>query len=61
MVAHKKSTILDGSIVGGLTACTIAISEVAGLTPLWRDAVVYTVILFAAVITVFRQHGPGEF
>jgi len=38
----------------GLTACAIAASEVIGLTQLWKDGVVYTVVVFAVVITGLR-------
>jgi hypothetical protein len=53
-VMLKKSTILEWGIILGLTTCAIAVSEVVGLTPLWQDAVVYTVIVFAAVLTALR-------
>jgi hypothetical protein len=54
MADRKKSRILEWGILGGLTVCAIAISEVVGLMPLWRDAVIYTVILFATVIPTLR-------
>jgi hypothetical protein len=54
MVKQKNSTILEWVIILGLTACAIAVSEVVGLKPLWKDAVVYTVIVFAVVLTTLR-------
>ena len=50
----KKSTILEWVIICGLTACAIAVSEAGGLTPLWKDAVVYTIVVFAVVLTTLR-------
>jgi peptidoglycan/LPS O-acetylase OafA/YrhL len=62
MVKHKKSTILEWVIILGLTVCAIAVSEVVGLTPLWQDAVVYTVVVFAVVLTALRPPwGRREF
>jgi hypothetical protein len=54
MIGQKKSTILEWVILLGLTACAIAASEVVGLTPLWKDAVVYTVAVFAVVLPTLR-------
>ena len=54
MVKHKKSTILEWVILGGLTACAIAVTEVVGLAPLWKDAVVYTVVVFGVVLPILR-------
>ena len=62
MVKHEKSSILEWVIILGLTVCAIAVSEVAGLTPLWQDAVIYTVIVFAVVLTALRPPwGRREF
>jgi hypothetical protein len=55
MIGQKKSTILEWVILLGLTACAIAASEVVGLNQLWKDGVVYTVVVFAVVITGLRQ------
>jgi hypothetical protein len=55
MIGQKKSTILEWVILLGLTACAIAASEVIGLNQLWKDGVVYTVVVFAVVITGLRQ------
>ena len=54
MVEQKNSTILDWVIILGLAACTIAVAELGGITPLWQDAVVYTAIVFAVVLTTLR-------
>ena len=54
MVKQKNSTILEWVLILGLTACAIAASEVVGLTPLWMDAAVYTVIVFAVAFTTLR-------
>jgi hypothetical protein len=54
MIGHKKFKILEGVIVLGLTACAVAASEVIGLKQLWKDGVVYTVIVFAAILVALR-------
>jgi hypothetical protein len=37
-----------------LSVGAVVASEVIGLNQLWEDAVVYTVVLFAAILTVVR-------
>src|SRR5712675_2392015 len=54
MIGQKKFVILDWGIVLGLAACAVAASEVIGLKEVWEDGVVYTVVLFAAVLTALR-------
>ncbi len=54
MIGQKKSAILEWVVLLGLTASAIAASEVIGLNQLWKDGVVFTVVVFAVVITVLR-------
>jgi hypothetical protein len=54
MVKQKNSTILEWVLILGLTACAIAASEFVGLTPLWMDAAIYTVIVFAVAFATLR-------
>ena len=54
MTEQKKSTILEWVVLLGLTASAIAASEVIGLNQLWKDGVVFTVVVFAVVITGLR-------
>jgi len=54
MIGQKKSTILELVIFWGLSICAVAASEVIGLNQLWKDGVVYTVVVFAVVITGLR-------
>jgi hypothetical protein len=54
MIGQKKSAILEWAILLGLTACAIVVSEVIGLNQPWKDGVVYTVVVFAVVITALR-------
>ena len=54
MTEQKKSAILEWVVLLGLTASAIAASEVIGLNQLWKDGVVFTVVVFAVVITVLR-------
>lgn len=54
MIGQKKFAILEWVIFLGLTACAVVASEVIGLNQLWEDGIVYTVIVFAAVVTALR-------
>jgi hypothetical protein len=54
MIGQKKSTILECVVLLGLTASAIAASEVIGLNQLWKDGIVFTVVVFAVVITGLR-------
>jgi hypothetical protein len=54
MIGQKKSAILEWAILLGLTACALVVSEAIGLNQLWEDGVVYTVVVFAVVITALR-------
>ena len=54
MIGQKKSTILELVIFWGLSICVVAASELIGLKQLWKDGVVYTVVLFAAIVTSVR-------
>jgi hypothetical protein len=54
MIGHKRFTVLEGAIVFGATACAYGFSVVFGLTAMWRDGLVYTVLVFATVIAVLR-------
>jgi len=54
MVGQKKFAILEWVILLGLTACAIAAAEVIALNQLWKDGVVYTVVVFAVVLTGLR-------
>jgi hypothetical protein len=50
----RKSTILEWIIFLGLSISAVAASEAIGLKQLWKDGVVYTVVLFAAIVTALR-------
>jgi hypothetical protein len=54
MIGQKKSTILELVIFWGLSICAVVASEVIGLNHLWRDGVVYTVVVFTAVLLALR-------
>ncbi len=54
MSGQKNSAILEWVIFLGLTICAVVASEVIGLNQLWEDGVVYTVILFTAVLLALR-------
>jgi len=62
MAGQKESTILEWVILLGLTACAIALCEVIGLTQMWEDCVVYTVVVFTVVLRALRSEwGQKEF
>ena len=52
MIGQKKSTILELVIFWGLSICVVAASELIGLKQLWKDGVVYTVVVFSVVLSV---------
>jgi len=54
MTGQKESAILEWAILLGLTACAVAFSEVTGLKQLWEDGVIYTAIVFTAVLRALR-------
>ena len=54
LIGQKKSSILELVIFWGLSICAVAISEVIRLEQPWKDGVVYTVVLFAAIGTALR-------
>ena len=54
MIGQKKSSILEWVIFWGLTACGVAAAEMMGINQVWSDGVLYTVILFAAVVSSLR-------
>jgi hypothetical protein len=54
MIGQKESAILEWVILLGLTACAVAASEMIGLRQLWKDGLVYTVVVFAVVLSALR-------
>jgi len=54
MIGQKQIAILEWVIFGGLSTCAVAASELIGLKQVWEDGVVYTVVLFAAIVTALR-------
>jgi len=54
MNGQKKFAILEWVIFLGLSICAVAAAELIGLNQLWKDGVVYTVVLFAAIATALR-------
>lgn len=54
MIAQKKFAFLEWIILVGLTIFAVAITETIGLEQPWKDGVVYTIVVFAAVGTVLR-------
>ena len=55
MTPRNESTILRWLMLFGATALAIAVSELIGLAQHWKDGVVYTVVVFIAVILAFRR------
>ena len=54
MIGQKKSTILELVIFWGLSISAVVVTEMIGVSQLWEDGVVYTVVLFAAIGTALR-------
>jgi hypothetical protein len=54
MMGQRRISVLEWLILLGLTACAIAASEVLGLKPQWEDGLIYTVIVFVAVLLALR-------
>ena len=54
IVAQKRFAFLEWVIFLGLSICAVATCEVIGLKQPWKDGVVYTVVVFAAVGTALR-------
>jgi hypothetical protein len=50
----NEFTILEWLLILGVTALAIAVSELIGLPHHWKDAAVYTVVVFAVVILALR-------
>ncbi len=54
MIGQKKFATLEWVIFWGLSICAVAASEVIGLKQMWEDGVVYTVVMFTAVLLALR-------
>ncbi|OLB94649.1 MAG: hypothetical protein AUI02_04865 [Acidobacteria bacterium 13_2_20CM_2_57_12] len=54
MIGQKKFAILEWVIFLGISISAVAVSEVIGLNQQWKDGVVYTIVLFAAIGTALR-------
>lgn len=50
----KKLSIQEWVVVFGLAALAVAMTEFAGVSQKWENAIVYTVIVFTAVIIPLR-------
>jgi hypothetical protein len=53
-MGQKKLAILEWVIFLALSVGAVVACEVIGLNQLWEDGVVYTVVLFAAILTAIR-------
>lgn len=54
MTQRNEFTILEWFIIVGATALAIAVSELIGLPHHWKDAAVYTVVVFTVVILALK-------
>ena len=54
MIGQKKFAILEWAIFLALSVGAVVACEVIGLNQLWEDGVVYTVVVFAAILTAIR-------
>ena len=51
---QRKTAIIDWAVLLGVCISAVAVCETVGLDPMWRDGVVYTVILFATIVSALR-------
>jgi hypothetical protein len=54
LASGKKLSIGEWLVVFGLTALAVAVTEFIGVGQKWENAIVYTVIVFTAVIIPLR-------
>jgi hypothetical protein len=54
VIRQKKSTIFEWAIFLGPSISAVVACEVVPLSPIWRDGVIYTVVLFAAIVSALR-------
>jgi hypothetical protein len=55
MNAKRKFAILEWGVVLVPSLAVVVLTNVIGLNALWKDGVVYTVVLFAAIVSVERS------
>jgi hypothetical protein len=54
VAGQKHFTIREWVIILGLTASAVGVSELFGFAQEWKDVLVYTVVVFAVVLTALR-------
>ncbi len=54
LAGRKRFTLLEWIVLFGLTGLALGLAEYSGLDGKWGDAIVYTVVVFGAVILVLR-------
>ena len=54
MKAPQRNSVLEWSVLVGLTVIAIALTKLFGLNQRWSDAAVYTVVVFTVVIEMLR-------
>jgi hypothetical protein len=50
----KKLSIREWVVIFGLVALAVAVSEFVGVSQKWENAIVYTVLVFTAVVIALR-------
>jgi hypothetical protein len=55
VIGQKKFAFLEWAVFLALSVCAVVACEVIGLNQLWEDGVVYTVVVFAAILTTIRS------
>ena len=55
MTAKRTIAMLEWAVVLFPSLFVVILAKVMGLNALWKDGVVYTVVLFAAIISVERS------
>jgi hypothetical protein len=54
MIGQRRSAFLEWVIFGVLCISVVVACEMIGLKQLWEDGIVYTVVVFAAIVTASR-------
>jgi hypothetical protein len=54
VIGQKKFATLEWAVFLAFSVGTVVACELVGLNQLWEDGVVYTVVLFGAILTAIR-------
>ena len=55
IAGNKTTTLWEWVVIFGSVAAVVALTEVAGIAPVWQTASTYTVIVFVCLIVALRS------